>query len=293
MIKRVIEIESRAYCSVHHRQLCVKGDKKERSVPLEDVGVLILNSPQSSYSHAVLSECASRNVALVLCNDKHLPCGLFVPFDGNSTQSRIMALQLLVTEPTKKRLWQSIVRAKLRAQAALLKKCGIDDNRLYFMAGKVRSGDPDNYEAQGAQLYWKRLFGTSFRRRQQGEGINALLNYGYAVVRAALARALVATGLHPSLGIHHHNQYNAFCLVDDLIEPLRPAVDNTVFGISKNHDNKPSLNSDTKIALLETLSETTKVDNRSYPLMVAMQMYTSSLHKVFAKEQRSLAIPIV
>lgn len=294
MIKRVIEISHRSHCAAKQGQLQVIQGEQTNSIPIEDMGVLILNSPQSTYSHASLAQCVEQNVNVILCNEKHLPCGMFLPLDCNTLQSKYMALHLGVATPTKKRLWQSIIRAKLRAQARLLEEVNGKGGQLAAMAGRVRSGDPDNYEAQGARYYWKSLYGSEFRRvHRGGRGINGLLNYGYAIIRASLARAIVAVGLHPSFGIHHHNQNNAFCLVDDLIEPIRPLVDRTVYHISRTAPVSDELSPQVKVQILSLLSQRVRMDKKSNPLMIAFHHYATSLRGVYAKEQTRLQIPQV
>ena len=208
-------------------------DTQTQTIPFADIAVLVTSHPQICFTQAVLAGLAAAGGMLIVSNEKHLPAAMLLPLSTHSTQTERFARQAAVSLPTRKRAWQQIVQAKLRAQARLLEETTGGDAGLRLMAGKVRSGDPDNLEAQAARIYWQALFGKGalgepFRRDPEGEGINVHLNYGYAVLRAIVARALCAAGLHPSLGVHHHNRYDTFCLADDLMEPFRPLVDRVV-----------------------------------------------------------------
>lgn len=220
---------------VRHRlgQMVIERDGQAPvTVPLEDVAVIVASHPQAVFTNAVYSEFLKLGGAVVVCDREHNPAGMLLPLVGHTTQQERFEAQAATPLPVKKRLWSQVVKAKLERQAALLRHvCGADAG-LEAMAQKVRSGDTGNLEALGAQRYWPRLFGDpSFRRRRDGGSPNALLNYGYAVLRAAVARSLCASGLHPSLGLHHRNRYNPFCLADDLMEPFRPVVDAIVASI--------------------------------------------------------------
>jgi CRISPR-associated protein Cas1 len=208
-------------------------DTETQTIPFADIAVLVTSHPQISFTQAVLAGLAAAGGTFIVSNEKHLPAAMLLPLSTHSTQTERFARQAAVSLPTRKRAWQQIVQAKLRAQARLLEETTGADQGLRQMAARVRSGDPDNLEAQAARIYWQALFGKDasaepFRRDPEGEGINAHLNYGYAVLRAIVARALCASGLHPSLGVHHHNRYDTFCLADDLMEPFRPLVDRVV-----------------------------------------------------------------
>lgn len=261
------------------------------AVPIEDIGVLILDHPQITHTQGLLAACSENNVALLVCSEKHLPSAILLPLEGNSLHSKIIAQQAQVTEPTCKRLWQAIVRAKIREQAkALLLSTG-DDSPLPAYAKRVKSGDTENIEGQAARIYWQKLFGQDFRRDPKTPGINTLLNYGYAVMRAAVARAIVSTGLHPSLGLHHHNQYNSFCLADDLVEPLRPAVDLKVYELCKKLPEEPALTTENKRVLLETLSADCVMNGQRLPLMTSLHHYAASVRKVICGEHKRMEIP--
>jgi CRISPR-associated protein Cas1 len=202
----------------------------------------------------------------------------------------MMAQQIKLSEPARKRLWQAIIRAKINGQARTLQTAKRSAGPLLALAAKVRSGDPSNVEAQAARFYWQQLFGEDFRRGNDEEHLNGLLNYGYAIVRAACARALVGAGLHPSFGLHHHNQYNSFCLTDDLVEPLRPLVDLAVYHLGQNGLNE-GLTKEHRQSLLEVLAQTCSIGNLRLPLMEALHHYAASLRKVMCGETQRLAIP--
>jgi CRISPR-associated protein Cas1 len=218
-------------------------DTQTQTIPFADIAVLVTSHPQISFTQAVLAGLAAAGGMFMVSNEKHLPAAMLLPLSTHSTQTERFARQAAVSQPTRKRAWQQIVQAKLRAQARLLEEATGGDQGLRLMAGKVRSGDPDNLEAQAARIYWPALFGKdasggAFRRDPEGEGINVQLNYGYAVLRAIVARALCASGLHPSLGVHHHNRYDTFCLADDLMEPFRPLVDRVVACLRPSSDEE-------------------------------------------------------
>ncbi|HHT9159439.1 MAG: hypothetical protein A3D13_07480 [Planctomycetes bacterium RIFCSPHIGHO2_02_FULL_40_12] len=292
MIKRIVEISNPALLSLKNQQMVVDREGFESAtVPIEDIGVLILDHPQISHTQGLLAACSENNVAVLICNMKHLPGGILLPLEGNSLHSRTIAQQAQITEPTRKRLWQAIVRAKIREQAKVLLHATGDSSPLPAFATRVKSGDPDNIEAQAARIYWQRLFGSTFRRDYEAPGINSLLNYGYAVMRAAVARAIVSTGLHPSMGLHHHNQYNSFCLADDLLEPLRPAVDLKVYELFKMLPEEIVLSLENKRALLEILSADCIINDQRLPLMTSLHHYAASVRKAICGEHKSVEIP--
>lgn len=231
MTDRILDLsETPAYLRVRYEQLVVEREAAEPvTVPISEIAAIILAHPQVRCSQPVLAAVMEHGGAVIACNDRYLPVGLMLPTTGHSTQAERFAAQAAASRPTRKRLWRGIVRAKIRAQAALLAALRGDDRGLAEMVPLVRSGDPDNVEAQAARRYWPALFDDPlFIRRFDGDDQNRFLNYGYAVLRAAVGRAICAAGLHPSLGLHHHNRYDAFCLADDLMEPYRPVVDAVV-----------------------------------------------------------------
>ncbi len=292
MIKRIVEIGNSARLSLKNRQMVVEREGFESAtVPIEDMGILILDHPTIIHTQGLLAACAENNAAVLICNAKHLPGAILLPLEGNSLHSRTIAQQVQTTEPTRKRLWQAIIQAKIREQAKVLLHATGDNNPLPAYAKRVRSGDTENLEAQAARIYWQRLFGQTFHRDPDGNGVNTLLNYGYAVMRAAVARAIVGTGLHPSLGIHHHNQYNSFCLADDLIEPLRPVVDLKVFALFKKLTDEPMLTPENKRTLLEVMNADCIVNDQRLSLMTSLHYYAASVRKVICGEDKDVEIP--
>jgi len=231
MTDRILDLsETPAYLRVRYEQLVVEREAAEPvTVPISEIAALILAHPQVRCSQPVLAAVMEHGGTVIACNERHLPVGLMLPTTGHGTQAERFAAQAAAPRPTRKRLWRCIVRAKIRAQAALLVELRGDDFGLAEMIPQVRSGDPDNVEAQAARRYWPALFDDpGFIRRFDADDQNRFLNYGYAVLRAAVGRAICGAGLHPSLGLHHHNRYDAFCLADDLMEPYRPLVDAAV-----------------------------------------------------------------
>jgi CRISP-associated protein Cas1 len=267
-------------------------DSQEQTVPLADIAVLIAAHPQISFSHAVLSGLAEAGGMFIACNQKRMPCAMLLPLDTHSTQTERFQAQANLPQPNRKRLWQQIVKAKILAQARLLKECTEQDWGLEMLAATVRSGDPQNVEARAARIYWKNLFGEdNFRRDPEGEGLNPPLNYGYAILRAICARALCAAGLHPSLGIHHHNRYDTFCLADDLMEPFRPIVDRAVAGLSEQSESELELGRETKRAILEALLARFTADGESRTLFDWVNRTAQSLAAAIENGEKKLEIP--
>jgi CRISP-associated protein Cas1 len=265
-----------------------------QTIPLADVAVLIAAHPQISFTHAVLAGLAEAGGMFIACNEKRMPCAMLLPLDTHSTQTERFAAQANLAAPNRKRFWQQIVKAKIRAQAALLRERTSEDWGLENLAAKVRSGDPQNVEARAARIYWKNLFGEDeFRRNPEGEGLNPALNYGYAVLRAIVARALCASGLHPSLGIHHHNRYDAFCLADDLMEPFRPVVDRAVVTLRDQRPDLSGLDRDTKRALLEALLARFEEDGESRTLFDWAGRTASSLANAIESGEKQIEIPLL
>jgi len=293
MIKRTVEISAEpAKLSLKLNQLVIARDGKEAAtVPIEDLGTLVISHRQAQITAAALDALMKAGTAVVICDEKHLPSGMLLPFSGNSQQSKIMSLQVAAAEPIKKRLWQSVIKAKITGQARMLSEAGAESGALKTWAGEVRSGDPDNLEGQAARFYWPRLFGAGFIRDRNGATPNGLLNYGYAIIRASVARALVGAGLHPSLGIHHRNQYNDFLLADDLMEPLRPFVDRAVYALWKE-DPERGVGKATKQTLLGLMGETLEVTSGKLPFEVALGRYAASFRRALEEnEPKHLDIP--
>ncbi len=293
MIKRIVEISSAAYIHTRLGQLIVeRNDQDVVQVPLEDLGTLILDNPAIRLTQAMLTACAEQDVVVVISDSKHLPASVFLPSDGNTLQGKFVAAQAALTLPTQKRLWQDIIRRKIAGQADVLANAGVSDVAVRSMVPRVRSGDPDNIEAQAARAYWPLLFGPGFRRNVGQPGINALLNYGYAVIRAACARAICGAGLHPSLGIHHHNQYDPFCLADDLVEPLRPIIDAEVHDIAgKAGEAVVDITRGNRERLLTLLTRPVTVGEQSLPLLSSLHVYVASIRAEIVGERGALVIP--
>lgn len=292
-IKRTIEINSVAHLSCHHQQLSIDiKNGAHQSVPIEDIGFLILDNIQLTHTQYLLSECAAHNVAVLVCDAKHLPTSMLMPLQGHTLQARIMQQQAGVTEDVKQEVWRQIISAKISAQQHTLKTCASTHPALDRLAKHVLPGDPKNCEAQAARIYFPTLFGEHFHRDQSGEGINALLNYGYTLLRAACARALMGAGLHPTLGVHHHNQYDSLCLADDIMEPLRPMMDEHIHAYI-SQSTLPELNKQTRTHLISWLGSACCIGRRSnVPLMVALEEYCSSVRSVLFQETKTIKAPV-
>jgi CRISPR-associated protein Cas1 len=282
MIKRIVDVSQPAKINLAKDQLVVESPALGlNSCPIEDLGLLLLSNPTITISHPAMAACATNNVAIVTCDSSHMPVALTLPIAGHHLHAKYLRQQVAVTEPRKKRLWQLIVKQKIREQSSTLEAAGVDPEEINFLIHKVNSGDSTNIEAQAARIYWQRLFGQGFRRLPDAPGINGLLNYGYAVVRAAMARATVAAGLCPALGLHHSNQYNSFALVDDLMEPLRPWIDQSCLGLVESAEpNQPILiDKRVKEGLLGLLITECKYAKKTYPLMVALHYFAADFRE--------------
>ncbi len=295
MIGRIVEVsDDRRHLFVHRGFMVVRdteGERKELGqVPLDDIAAVIGNAHGLSYTNNLLVELAQRGAPFVLCAANHNAVGMLIPIDGNYEQGKRIDAQLAATAPTHKRLWASIVKAKLEQQAAALEATGRSPAPLAALAGKVKSGDPENLEAQGARRYWTLLFGEGFRRDQNGGNINGLLNYGYTVLRATMARSTIAAGLHPTLGLHHSNDANAMRLVDDLMEPFRPMVDLKVWQLQRAGESEVS--QETKRALLRVMYDDMQTEAGATPVMVCTQKLAVSLAQVYMGEREKLDLPL-
>ncbi len=296
MIKRIVEVsQAGTYLSVKLGQLLVRRDGQAvGQVPCEDIGVLLVDHTGVTYTHSVLTTLLEHGAAVVLCNGAHHPAGMLMPMEGNSVQTERFRQQLLVKEPIKKRLWQQLVQAKIRHQARIVNDDEQTSGYLRGLAKRVRSGDPDNLEAQAARRFWRAyLQGLEFRRQRDGVWPNGFLNYGYTVMRAAVARALCSAGLMPAMGIHHCNKYNAFCLADDVVEPFRGFVEAKVRAMCRDRRPEETLSQTVKAELLETLYETVEIGGFSGPLMVGLHRTAASMYRCFAGEAKELELPNV
>lgn len=301
MIKRTLYFGNPAYLSLKLEQLVVRMPDSQdnmdtvRTIPIEDIGILILDHKQITITQGLIEKLLDCNCALITCSSNHLPVGLMLPLYGNTIQNERFRYQLDASLPLRKQLWQQTIQAKIANQAAVLKYAtGSIHNNMQVWATDVRSGDSANMEARAAAYYWKTLFQDidGFVRGRDEDEPNNLLNYGYAIVRAVIARALVSSGLLPTLGIHHHNRYNAYCLADDIMEPYRPYVDRTVFDICRK--GKPlKLTTELKRELLSIPTIDVIINDKRSPLMVAATTTTASLVKCFTGEMRKISYPIM
>lgn len=295
MIERIIDLSDQpARLSVRLGLLVLdRRDVDEVTVPMEDVAVLVVSHRQVVYTHAVLACLAKAGGVFVACDEQHMPAGLMLPIAQHHLHAERCAHQAEVSLPTKKRLWQTVVAAKIRAQGRLLDELHHNDRGLGVLAQRVRSGDPDNIEGQAARRYWPALFAPhAFRRDREAADQNRLLNYGYSILRAVIARAICAAGLHPGLGIHHHNRYDAFCLADDLMEPFRPVVDHAVARHVWENGPEAPLDKAAKTAVLSALMHgrfTLESEERS--LFDIATRTTVSLARVFMGEEKQLLLP--
>ncbi|MRT91657.1 type II CRISPR-associated endonuclease Cas1 [Ancylomarina sp. 16SWW S1-10-2] len=296
MIKRTLYFGNPAYLRRQDGQLKVfkpKEKTEQASLPIEDIGVMVLDHPQVTLSQALLSYLISSNVALISCDEKHHPVGLFLPLDGNSVQSERFKVQLEASEPLKKQLWAQTVASKIENQARLLERFDMDAKRLHVLVPQIKSGDSENVEARGAKIYWGTLFENhDFVRERFGDVPNPQLNYAYAIMRACVARALVSSGMLPTLGIFHRNKYNAYCLADDIMEPYRPYCDQVVmqmFYDGELEDEK--LTKEQKAKILSILTTDVIFAGKKSPLMVGISRTTSSLYECFAGERRKIIYP--
>ncbi|MBE0472006.1 MAG: type II CRISPR-associated endonuclease Cas1 [Methyloprofundus sp.] len=287
MIKRTLEISHPSYLKSHQAQLVIEQDHQQvGQVAFEDLGVLILAHPQITLTQAVLEACAQVNCVIVHCDHRHIPISLTLPLASHSLHSKIIQQQIQITPVRRKQLWQQIVREKIIQQAQTLQNLNINTQVLTRLVGQVQSGDKTNIEAQAAQKYWKLLLGQDFRRDPDLDGVNSLLNYGYAIIRATIARALVGTGFHPAIGLNHTNQYNAYCLADDVMEPFRPWVDQQVVCFESDQINQQS-----KAALLNQLNQTVVFQQKSQPFLVALSLFVAQLKSAYTDNEVVLTFP--
>jgi CRISPR-associated protein Cas1 len=314
MLKRTLYFGNPAHLYMRKQQLCISINKQEETDdldkvitrPIEDIGMVVLEHKQITLTHALLNTFMEHNVAVVSCDDTFLPSGLFMPLNSNTIQNERFRAQLEASEPLKKQLWAQTVSAKLRNQSVVLNSV-LNDKKISLsrqesiaavvkllsnLAADVRSGDSGNYEARGAAVYWQNVFPPEleFSRDRFGKAPNNLLNYGYAIVRACVARALVGSGLLPTLGIHHKNKYNAYCLADDVMEPYRPYVDKLVLNIMQQGDYR-ELTQPIKQQLLKLPEHTVMINEEQSPLMVAAQKTAASLAKCFDGNRRKILYP--
>lgn len=308
MIKKTLYFSNPAYLSLRNSQLVIKlpevvknntlpenfKQQAEVTKPIEDIGVVIFDNKQITVTNGLLEALLENNCAVITCDSRSMPIGLQLPLHRNTTQSERFRHQIEASLPLKKQLWQQTIQQKIANQATVLEQTvEAETGCMKAWVKEVRSGDPDNLEGRAAAYYWKNLFAhiQGFSRDRNGIPPNNLLNYGYAILRAIIARALVSSGLLPTLGIHHHNRYNAYCLADDIMEPYRPFIDNLVFDIVKRHGENLELTKEIKHELLAIPTLDVNIQGKQSPLMIAATQSTSSLQKCFAGELRRIQYP--
>lgn len=290
MIKRSILIENKTVLTTKHQQLVLKSETRESTIPIEDIGFLVIDNNECFLSIPAMNLLTENNTAIIICNTNHLPNGMFLNLNSHHIQQEIFKNQIDASAPLKKQLWQQTIIEKITNQGILLEKITGQKNSFEFLASKVLSGDTTNMEAVAASQYWKLFFDFSFKRERFGDYPNNFLNYGYAILRAATARALSGSGLLNTLGIHHKSKYNAFALADDIMEPFRPIVDEKVFEIMQSFEEQ-ELNTKIKSELLQILTRTVYFKEEKSPLMVALQKTASSLQQCYTGDRKKLKYP--
>lgn len=296
MIKRTLFFGNPAYLSTKSEQIVISYPDKEqeaKTVAIEDIGVIVLENQQITITNGLLEKLTNNNVALINCDQYHLPIGLLMPLNGHTEQTERFKNQINASVPLKKNLWQQTISSKIMNQAGLLKEKGIPCRKMELWAKEVTSGDALNHESRAAVFYWQNLITVEdFNRGQKGIPPNNLLNYGYAILRAITARAIVSSGMLPTLGIFHRNKYNAYCLADDIMEPYRPYVDLIVCHIMETEDSYDELTIEIKKQLLSIATIDVFIDGKNSPLMVAMSRTTHSLHECFEGTARKILYPV-
>ena len=292
MIKQTLMFTSPVALSLKYGQLVVKSldDDKTLTRPVEDIGFLVIDNPMISLTIPLLNELVANNVAVVICDKKQMPQAMLQPLVGNTTLQESYKYQIEATAPLKKQMWKQLVEVKIKNQAALLDRVGKEGKMLKPFYSNVKSGDADNREGAAARVYWSQLFEDGFKREREGDSPNQFLNYGYTILRAAVARALVGSGLYPAFGIFHRNRYNAFPLADDVMEPYRPFVDEVVYSLCQD-DEVIDLDKNVKSRLLRVLFADVKIGRMMRPLEVALSLTTASMVKMFKGDSQKLSLP--
>lgn len=290
MLKKTIFIENKSSINSKNNQLIIKNDIREGSIPIEEIGFLVLENQEIYISLPALNSLIENNCAVIICNATHLPNGMFLNLNSHHIQQEIFKAQIDASLPLKKQLWQQTIVEKITNQGILLEKITRKKNQFEFLASKVVSGDSTNMEAVAASHYWKSFFETNFKRERFGDYPNNFLNYGYALLRAATARALSGSGLLNTLGIHHKSKYNAFALADDIMEPFRPVVDELVYYLTQEFEEQ-ELTTTIKKELLQVLTRTVYFKEEKSPLMVGLQKTASSLQQCYNGERKKIKYP--
>lgn len=293
MLKKILSFSNPFHLGTKLDQLVItnKETGEMTTRPIEDLGFVVLDNQQITFTQHVLQLLAENNVSVVICDSKHHPSSMLMHLDTHHIQAERFRHQIAASEPLRKQLWQQTIKAKIRNQAKVLELSGIKNITLLNLANKVTSGDTSNIEGQAARIYWKQLFGDNFYRQREGPPPNPSLNYGYSIVRAAIARAIVGSGLLPTLGIHHHNKYNSFALADDIMEPYRPFVDLLVYRQIRSIPDYHYITKERKAEFLELLSADCSFKSNRSPIMVAMEYSTASLAKCFEGSVKKIDYP--
>lgn len=294
MLKRAVFFSMPYYLSLKDNQMVINTREMpniKKTIPIEDIGYVVLEHQQTIVTLPLLNALSDNNVAVIFCGDNRLPNAMLMNLDSNRTQGESFRAQIEASEPLKKGVWKQVVEAKIRNQAALLKKLGKDGDKLKPYYSNVKSGDTDNREGVAAKIYWSELFGDGFVRSREGDAPNNLLNYGYTLLRAAVARALMGSGLLPALGVFHRNRYNAFPLADDIMEPYRPYVDEIVYNMYINGVDE--LDNDVKSQLLHVLFADTVFSKVTRPLDIGLTMTTASLAKCYMGSSKKIIYPLL
>ncbi|HSD09075.1 type II CRISPR-associated endonuclease Cas1 [Flavobacterium sp.] len=293
MLKRSILIENKSSLTTKNSQLVIQSEIRQSSIPIEDIGFLVLDHQEIYMSLPAMNLLIENNTAVIICSKSHFPNGMFLNLNSHHIQQEIFKNQIDASIPLKKQLWQQTVIEKITNQGLLLENITGNKNSFEFLASKVLSGDTTNMEGVAASQYWKTFFDTydiNFKRERFGDYPNNFLNYGYAILRAATARALSGSGLLNTLGIHHKSKYNAFALADDIMEPFRPLIDEKVFEIMQTY-NEQELNTKIKAELLQILTQTVYFKDERSPLMVALQKTASSLQQCYTGDRKKIKYP--
>ncbi|MDN3664062.1 type II CRISPR-associated endonuclease Cas1 [Algibacter miyuki] len=290
MLKKTLLFSNKCSITTKNCQLVIKSETRDGTIPIEDIGFVVIDNPEIYISITALNSLIENNASVITCNKTHLPHGMFLNLNSHHIQQAVFKHQIAASAPLKKQLWQQTIVEKIKNQGVLLQQITKRKNKFDFLASKVLSGDTTNMEAVAAKFYWKSFFDIEFKRERFGNYPNNLLNYGYAILRAATARALSGSGLLNTLGIHHKSKYNAFALADDIMEPFRPIIDEAVYTIMEHYDEQ-ELNTEIKSVLLETLTRTVYFKNEKSTLMVALQKTASSLQQCYSGKRKKINYP--
>jgi CRISP-associated protein Cas1 len=290
MLKKTLLFTNKCSITTSNEQLVITSESKNRTIPIEDIGYVIIDHNEAYISIPALNKLVNNNCGFIICDEKHLPNGMLLNLNSHHIQQELFKHQIEASAPLKKQLWQQTIVEKIKNQGLLLEKITQNKNKFEYLASKVLSGDTSNMEGVAANFYWKSFFETDFKRERFGDYPNNFLNYGYAILRAATARALSGSGLLNTLGIHHKSKYNAFALADDIMEPFRPLVDEAVYTIMQHYDEQ-ELTTEIKAVLLEVLTRTVYFKKEKSPLMVALQKTASSLQQCYTGERKKIKYP--